>query len=664
MATWSLCTGSVSGNAVTSGIACAAVVAVADTIGLHPIVGAAAAVVGALCTVITAGLSDSERVLVHLARWVAAGVWVTVMLSLSSPWSLWSIGVLAAGCVIGAAAGPMVRRHAAAPEAAGGRGMVLTSAARESEEWRARIAERGGQPFKGVVVEAVTRWENRGGVDVRVCLPKSGATADQLRYLAPGLAGDANLPHGCSIEIIEPEGEGQRTVVMRVPTRILTELDEGHPLFEEQRSILDGVPIGAFASGDIVEAPMREESWLVVGKKGSGKTTLLFGITATVGMCRDALVWHIDLNNGSLSQPWVDVWLNGRVERCPIDWAAPSIDEAIKMTAAAIRIAKHRKTAYRARKKAANTNLLPIGSDLPEIVIVLDEGAEAMAAAGKGKVTQLAANLEEIQRIARDAAVNPLLSVLRGTGDLVPAAMKTQTGVAICMKVNEQKEIAQVFDAAWDLKLRPEHLTAKGAGWISVEGATPMRYQGWNILPDDMEQAALRIAQVRPDLDGASAEAAGADYASRYERMRKLFVEEGEVVEEEPEPAAATSGSWTSDWNLFGTPAPSPAPESAPPTGRAALPVGNDGIEDAEIVEDTPIDDILVGALRVMADLGSDRATREQLAARLTGGDEELLKARMKKAGCCPIHPLKVDGKPARGWYRRDIEAAMGPVAA
>ena len=35
------------------------------------------------------------------------------------------------------------------------------------------------------------------------------------------------------------------------------------------------------------------------------------------------------------------------------------------------------------------------------------------------------------------------------------------------------------------------------------------------------------------------------------------------------------------------------------------MPAGADGIPDAEIVEDTPIDDILVGALRVMADLGA-----------------------------------------------------------
>lgn len=658
MATWNLCTGSVIGNAVTAGIACAAAVAVADTLGLHPLVGVGAALVGALCTVLMSGFGDAERLLVHLARWVAAGVWVTTMVSLSTPWSFLSVGILGAGCVVGAALGPMVRRHAAAHGAAGGRTVVLGSAARENDEWRQRIVDRGGQPFAGVVVEAVTRWENGNGEDVRVCLPRSGATVDQLRYLAPGLAADANLPHGCSIEVIEPEGEGQRTVIMRVPTRVLTALDEGHPLWEEQRSILDGVPIGAHPNGDTAQGPMREESWLVVGKKGAGKTTLLWGITATVGMCRDALVWHIDLNGGGMTQPWVDVWLEGRVERCPIDWAAPNVDEAIRMVNAAVRIAKHRKIAYRKRKKEANANLLPIGPDLPEIVIILDEGAEAMAAAGKGKVVELATKLEEIQRIARNEAVNLVLSVLRGTGDLVPAAMSTQTGVGICMKVRQQKEIAAVFESAWELKLQPNHLTAKGSGWIGVDGGLPVRYQGWNILPDDMEQAALRIARVRPDLDEASAQVAGADYATRYERMRRLFVEDAEIVDEsESEPAASTSGSWTSDWDFLGGSSPDPSPRPTPV--RAQLPVGDDGIEDAEVVEDSSVDDILVGALRVMADLGSDRATREQLAKRLTGGDEGLLRARMGRAGAGAPRSMRVGGEPVRGWYQRDVEGAM-----
>ena len=657
MATWSLATDNVAGNAVTAAVGVAATAAAMDALGMHPIAGVGIAAVGALSSIVSGGMAPPEKVAATLGRWATAGGWMAWALA-GDPWTALGIGSLVSGSVLGASMGPWLKRRSATPEGARSGGLVLGSTAKENTVWQQRIVERGGQQFHGLVVEAVTKWDNRNGEDVRVCMPKAGATVDQLRHLAPGLAADANLPHGCSIEIIEPEGEGQRTVVMRIPTKVMTSLDEGHPLWEEQRSILDGVPIGAHPNGDRAEGPMREESWLVVGKKGAGKTTLLWGITATVGMCRDALVWHIDLNGGGMTQPWVDVWLDGRVQRCPIDWAAPNVDEAIRMVTAAVKIAKHRKIAYRKRKKEHNTNLLPVGADLPEIVIILDEGAEAMSAAGKGQVVELATKLEEIQRIARNEAVNLVLSVLRGTGDLVPAAMSTQTGVGICMKVRQQKEIAAVFESAWELKLQPNHLTAKGAGWIGVDGALPVRYQGWNILPDDMEQAAVRIAQVRPNLDEASASVAGEDYATRYERMRTLFTEDAEIVEEPVSAAATTTSRATANWDLFGASSPAPSPAAA------ALVAADDGIEDAEIVEDTPIDDILIGALRVMADLRSDRATREQLALRLTGGDENLLRKRMTAAGCCPPHSLKVDGRDARGWYRRDIEAAFAVTAA
>src|SRR5690606_26714192 len=215
-------------------------------------------------------------------------------------------------------------------------------------------------------------------------------------------------------------------------------------------------------------APIREDSWLIVGKRGSGKTTLLHGLTATIGSCRDALVWHIDLNGGSLTQPSIEPWLRGEVARPPVDWAAPTVDEAILMMRAAlggaavdraapgvdevilmlraaVRMAEHRKVAYRGLKRMQSVSLLPIRPELPAVEIIIDEGAEALAAAGRGKVAVLANLLAEIQRIARDAAINEVISALRGPSHLVPAALTAQTGVSICMRVEQDKELAAVF---------------------------------------------------------------------------------------------------------------------------------------------------------------------------------------------------------------------------
>lgn len=668
MATWSLCTGSVTGNALTAGISMAAVVAVASTTGLPSVLAALAAGIGALCTVAMSGMGDSERLLVHLSRWAGAGVWTTVGIVHPSPWSLWWIGVLIGGCVLGAALGPMLTRHAKDPAQADGKGLVLGATAKANEEWRSRIADRGGQPFAGIVVEKTTKWENGNGEDVRICMPKAGATVDNLRYLAPGLAADANLPHGATIEIQEPAGEGQRTVIMRVTTTLMTDEVIPHPLWEEQRSILDGIPIGVHPNGDTAWGPAREESWMVVGKRGSGKTTLLQGITATVGMCRDAVVWHIDLNGGGLTQPWVDMWLDGKVERCPVDWSAANIDEAIRMTRAAIRIAKHRKKAYRKLKRQKNVSLLPVSETLPEVVIILDEGAEALAAAGKGKVLQLAANLDEIQRIARNEALNQILSLLRGTGDLVPASMSTQTGVGVCLRVRQQKEIAAVFEQAYEDKMKPEHLPCDGAGWIGVEGGQPLRYQTWLITPAEIEEIGMRIAKVRPDLDEASATVAGEDYATRYERMRTMFIEDGEIVDDEPDEPEATGGQWTSDWDLFGTATktkPAPTPQKTP------LPEGEDGIDDAELVEEEaapPESEIREGAVALLAIAirfaeGKERASTTKIIAK--GHLDITPKAlgdRFRKWGC-PTGRQQIDGAEVRGPGVVDLMVAMDRIS-
>src|SRR5699024_12847137 len=112
----------------------------------------------------------------------------------------------------------------------------------------------------------------------------------------------------------------------------------------------------------------------------------------------------------------------------------------------------------------------------------------------------------------------PIRSVPRGTGDLVPAGMTTQTGVAICMKVRHQREIASVFEEAWGMKLQPHHLTSKGAGWLGVDGDLPRRKQSWNILPAQIDELGRLITHVRYHLHEPSAQAAGEARATRHDR--------------------------------------------------------------------------------------------------------------------------------------------------
>lgn len=91
---------------------------------------------------------------------------------------------------------------------------------------------------------------------------------------------------------------------------------------------------------------------------------------------------------------------------------------------------------------------------------------------------------------------------------------------------------------------------------------------------------------------------------------------------------------------------------------------------EVEPVEPTPQiealnhNDLLRRALKVVDELGADRVSRAHLATHLTGGDESLLRIQMREAGCNPVHSLKINGRPARGWYKSEIEEALTFVSA
>lgn len=656
------------GVGVQTTLALGAIGAAGDVFAFSPLIGFGAGAVGAMCSVLrTAGdehTTGPDRVLIQLGRWSGVGGWLTWVWTTPAdgiarfmdvfgvdaagdPLSLAGMGTLAAGTQIGAHLSPRTKKT----EEPGG-GLVLRSATKAAQQWQADILAVDSTRMRGLIVQNVQPWPNGYGEDVYAVLPDTGVTADDLRRILGSIASRRDLPRGCTIELIEPDG-GRRSVILRVST--VNRLDEviDYPAgYELGRSIMDGISFGEHANAETASAPIREESWLIVGKKGAGKTTLLHGLTATIGMCADAVVWHIDLNGGSLSQPWVAPWIEGQCARCAVDWPASTVDEALRMLTAAVRIAKHRKVAYRKLKHQHNVSLLPVSGDLPAIEIILDEGAEAMAAAGRGKVAKLSGLLEEIMRIARDAAVNEVLSVLRGTGDLIPAGMTAQTGVAMCMKVEKEKEMAAVFE--WNSGVDHRDLKRKGAGFVRADGGEIRQFQTWNILPAQIEEIALLISRHRPDVDAASAQAAGEDYATRWTRARRYFADDADPDEVDAMFAKGTAAGDDDDpFASWGD----PADVAAGGVGVLTRPQ----VAAAEGARGRVVAPLLVDALGVFDAEDSDRVPRTVLAEWLTGGDEDQLREQMKDAGAGSPRPLRWRGQMDRGYYRADVEAAMGP---
>ncbi|MGC5013147.1 hypothetical protein ACLQ2R_20510 [Streptosporangium sp. DT93] len=484
-------------------------------------------------------------------------------------------------------------------------------------------------------------WTTHTGYDVHLDLPGAGSTLAQISGAADALATDARLPEGCGVEV--SPGTHRGAVVLRVSTVNRLEEEIPFPPMTNGASITDPVEIGEYRNGDAVEVPMRQASVLVIGQTGSGKTILLNVLTAGAARCRDALVWHIDLNGGSLSQMWLAPWLEGRTDRPAIDWAASTPAEALDMAHAALRIAKDRKTSARKLKIAADTTLMPISPDLPEIVIFLDEGAEAVSP-GDRAVRELREALEEIQRIGRDSAVRLVTSSLRSTSDVLPPMIKKMSHVRIAMYVQDQSELGLMFEHVRGVNVAD--LPGPGCGFVQMGQATPRPFKGQYMLPSTVITAATQIAAVRPDLDPRAQYLAGPAYANRYDCMIEAFSDhdtndldpttathehrEGYRLAVPTAPAAPVrrftvlpggADSWSDPFDLARRPGPAPAASANawpdPPRQILRAEQIHPVHPGAPSTSGHPIPEILRRALAVFDAEHTERLHSEELAAAL-----------------------------------------------
>lgn len=561
-ADWSLVPhGPVSGAAVGSLATIAATVA-GSTFGVSPMWAAFAASVGALGQVVEAANRDGGpgALLYRLGCWLGAGSWAS--------WHLWdghdlsanSVAALGAGAVAAATLAPMAKIR---PQSRRLPGSELVPVDRpggtRTAEWEAR--------FKRVCKVAVQvvdiwDWDNDAGFTIVGQLPPGPVTISQIGAAVDALATDARLPDGCGVEPPQP-GANRGQFLLPVSTRNLlgNRGDESPPRIPYpsdygSRSLLDPIPLGVRRDSSVATASIREDSMLVVGPKGGGKTNLLDVLTAGVGLCRDALVWHLDLNGGGMSQFWLQPWLEGKVDRPPIDWAAPNPEEALLMTQVMIGIVKDRKSSYRTFKARNNVKLLPISPDLPAIVLLIDEGAEALSPTNRDPLaTQIRENVEELLRIGRNEAAFPHVSALRPTQGTISPDVLSGCAVRMGLFGTSLGDLSHMY--GWNRGANADELPVKGTAFIGRTPEAPVPMKVYFLEPSQIEQIATVISRARPELDQASAEVANGEfqirfgprgskevtmdniYARRYERMRAAFMGEPETVPAAPTKATA-----------------------------------------------------------------------------------------------------------------------------
>jgi hypothetical protein len=100
-----------------------------------------------------------------------------------------------------------------------------------------------------------------------------------------------------------------------------------------------------------------------------------------------------------------------------------------------------------------------------------------------------------------------VLSVLRGTSDLLDKGFRTQAAVRLCLQMAEEVDYGHVLGT----DPGGARLIHKGSGWLyRTSDLKPVFGRTVNVTLDDIEQHAIACAGLRPDLDERAQQIAAA----------------------------------------------------------------------------------------------------------------------------------------------------------
>ncbi|MEU0646158.1 hypothetical protein [Streptomyces umbrinus] len=393
-------------------------------------------------------------------------------------------------------------------------------------EWIDRI-----QRVCGITVRvlAVERWETGTGFTIDAELP-GGTTYDRIASHAPALSADAHLPHGCTATAGPGVHQG-RTLIDVATVNVLAK-EETYPAEYGPLSLHTGIPWGYRSNAEKIQTYLREQCALVVGPTGSGKTNMVHVILAGFARTVDVLTFVIDLNAGSAGLSWVLPALNHlpaegeKPMRPGIDWLAGTVTEAHLMLDAVLRIGKQRKIAYQDLMARENTDLLPISAQIPQVMLVIDEGAEILASTDRS-MKGLAAKILEVIRLLRAMGIRTVLTALGSTGSVLGNIMirrEAKVRVALTGGETEGMDLGKLFPGSRGLKV--EQAPFKGSGFMGTPESPVGLFKNWRILPNQIRDIVVATSDRHPVLDAVSVKAAGSAYTERWDADRIAWMHE------------------------------------------------------------------------------------------------------------------------------------------
>ncbi|MGP3633686.1 hypothetical protein ACTU45_10020 [Streptomyces sp. 24-1644] len=393
-------------------------------------------------------------------------------------------------------------------------------------------------------VLAVEIWPTGTGFTIDAELPAGGTTYDRIAQHSAALSADARLPHGCTA--VASQGVHQGRVLIDVTTVNVLSEERTYPSDYSPLSIYTGIPWGYRTNAEEICVFLREQCALVVGPTGSGKTNMVHVILAGFARTTDVLTWVIDLNAGSAGLPWVRPALdvNGApVEgvRPGIDWLASTHEEAALMLDAALAIGLRRKVAYQDLMAERNTDQLPIGAKIPQIMLVVDEGAEILTSTDR-RMKDLAKKILEVIRMLRAMGVRTVLTALGATGSVLGNLMiRREAKARVCLTGGEVEgmDLSKVFPGARGLRV--DQAPYKGAGFMGTPESPAALFKNWRILPNQIRDIVLATTDMHPTLDDVSRKAAGDAYANRWDPERTAWMRDPATI---PADAGQPAASW------------------------------------------------------------------------------------------------------------------------
>lgn len=519
--------------------------------------GLAGAGAAATATVAMLRRKPLGMVIYRSACWLGAGAWTS--LAAAGGWSWLAAGLLAGGALVAGIGAPWAAEADRQVEEA------LDAADRRQPLGRHLVIKQAidtllNLPVPGVKILTVEDWPSQAGYTVTLEFPEAtGFGEEELQTIVVRLGRRLRLPPGCAPSAEEGEYQGQ--VVLRVPTLDDLSGDIEYPADYSPLSVNQEHALGIFADRSLVMTEVRESSTLIGGRKGGGKTNVMDVFGANLTRCPDAVIWDIDLNGGGMSVPWMVPYVREGLVAPAIDWVASTPIEALMMSEVLLAITKQRKTLYGVDAVDADSRLVPLSADCPEIVVRVDEAAEVLGETSP--YSRLRDNLTEVMRLGRAVGVNLVVSTLRPIGDHVPVQVRKNCSTRIATKVEEQTELDYMF--GYQRGLKAGQLKTKGEAFFfrGDEGgySTVRKMKVFKLLPSRIADVCRATAALRPSLPAvevALADAAlqvygetlHAVYSHRWGRLKpwldRLVRDRITMqwVTPPPEPGAARYPSW------------------------------------------------------------------------------------------------------------------------